>query len=222
MSTRSDIISKKIETYIESHQSPVDETVMALQKASLDLPQGDIQSSLSHVNLFDILLKTLNARRVLEVGTFTGFCALAMAQALPADGQVVTCEQDESRIEFGRPYWEKAGMADKIHVRLGPALESLKALISEKVAPFDFCYIDANKSQYPEYYQHCFDLTREGGIIALDNTLFYGEVLEAPKNNSVRGIQQANTIIAQDRAVTSVILPMSDGLTLVRKEACRG
>ena len=166
-----------------------------------------------------LLVELMGARNTLEVGTFTGYSALAMALALPNDGRLVACDVSEEWTAIGRPYWEEAGVADKIDLRLAPALETLDALLAEGLAgTFDFAFIDADKEGYEAYFERALELIRPGGLIALDNTLWEGKVLDPQVTDvNTEAIRRINTKLARDERVTLSLLPIGDGLTLARK-----
>jgi predicted O-methyltransferase YrrM len=166
-----------------------------------------------------LLVQLMGARRTLEVGVFTGYSALAVALALPADGQVVACDVSEEYTAIARRYWQQAGVADKIDLRLGPAAETLAALIANgETGQFDFAFIDADKSGYDTYYEQTLQLVRPGGLIAIDNVLWSGRVADATvQDNRTGKIRALNAKIHQDDRVDLSLVPIADGLTLARK-----
>ena len=165
------------------------------------------------------LIELIGARRVLEVGTFTGYSTLAMAMALPDDGTLITLDMIEDYVSVGRPYWAEAGIADKIEVRLAPATDSLDALIDEGLAAaFDLVFIDANKKDYDAYYERALVLARPRGLIALDNMFWYGAVLDdTNREKSTKAIRALNLKLHADNRVDLTVLPLEDGMTLLRK-----
>ena len=160
------------------------------------------------------LVQILDAKRVLELGTFTGYSALAMALALPEGGHLTTCDKQEITATLAQDYWKEAGVAEKITLLLGEASETIQSLEKES---FDLIFIDANKRAYDDYYEHCLTLVRPGGLIALDNTLRHGEVIHADPQKQAQAIKAINAKIHQDPRVSMIMLPMSDGVTLVRR-----
>ena len=166
-----------------------------------------------------MLVQLTGARRLLEVGTFTGYSALSMAQAMPEEGQLLCCDIDEQYTSIARRYWEEAGVAARIQLRLAPALETLGALVREgRAESFDLIFIDADKTNYPAYLEHALVLARPGGVILFDNTLWSGRVLEArPESADTRAIQSLNRRLKLDQRVDISLLPLGDGLTLCRK-----
>ena len=166
-----------------------------------------------------LLIELLGARRTLEVGTFTGYSALAVALALPPEGRVLACDINPEWTAIGRPYWAEAGVADKIELRLAPALETLDAVIQAgEAGGFDFAFIDADKTNYPGYYERALTLLRPGGLIAVDNTLWSGKVAD-PANDEADtvALRAFNKTLHADERVSLSLLPLGDGLTLARK-----
>ena len=166
-----------------------------------------------------LLVELMGARKTLEVGTFTGYSALAVALALPEVGRLVACDISEEWTAMGRRYWEEAGVAHKIDLRLAPALETLDELLTEGSAgTFDFAFIDADKEGYDAYYERSLKLIRTGGLIAFDNTLWEGKVVDPTATDvDTEAIRAINTKLAGDERVTLSLLPVGDGLTLARK-----
>jgi caffeoyl-CoA O-methyltransferase len=163
-----------------------------------------------------MLMRLTGARRALELGTFTGYSAICIARGLPEDGAVVTCDLSDEWTSIARRYWEEAGVADRIELRLGPALETLRGLPSSE--PFDFAFIDADKSEYPDYYEECLRLLRPGGLVMLDNVFRDGKVLDpADDDPRTRATREINERAAADERVDVVMLAVADGRTLARK-----
>lgn len=161
---------------------------------------------------FKMLVLLTGARRILEIGTFTGYSALIWAEALPRDGRVVTCDINPETTEIARRYFAESPHGHKIEIKLGPALDSLK-LIS---GPFDLCFIDADKESYPAYYEACLERVRSGGLVILDNVLKGGRVLDAADPQGA-AIDRLNKRIRRDSRVENVLLPVRDGIMLVMK-----
>ena len=161
----------------------------------------------------------LGARRAWEIGVFTGYSALSVAFALPPDGRIVACDISEEYTSVARRYWAEANMSDKIDLRIGPAAETLEALIaSGQSGTFDFAFIDADKTGYPRYYEQCLALIRKGGLIALDNMLYHGAVIDASdRSEDAVALRKINRSIHRDDRVEALLLPFSDGLTLAMK-----
>jgi caffeoyl-CoA O-methyltransferase len=168
---------------------------------------------------FQLLIRMLGARRTLEVGVFTGYSSLSVALALPPDGRIVACDVSEEFTSIARRYWAEAGLAAKIDLRIGPAADTLDGLIKSGLSgTFDFAFIDADKAGYPRYYEQCLALIRSGGVIALDNMLFSGRVIdESDQTEDAVALRKINRLIHRDNRVDAVLLPIADGLTLARK-----
>jgi caffeoyl-CoA O-methyltransferase len=159
-----------------------------------------------------LLVRLARARRVLELGTFTGYSALAMAEGLPEDGELITCDVDSGAVAVAQRYWARSPHGHKIHPRLGPALETLQGL----EGPFDLVFIDADKGNYLAYYEAVLPLVRQGGLIVADNTLWHGRVLK-PTEPSDRAIVAFNDAVARDTRVEKVLLTVRDGMMLAYK-----
>lgn len=190
-----------------------------LRAATASMPHAQMQIGADQGALMALLVKLLGARRTLEIGVFTGYSALAVALALPADGKVVACDVSEEWTAIGRRHWEKAAVAAKIDLRLGRALATLDALIAAGGAgTFDFAFIDADKQGYSAYYERCLVLLRRGGLVAVDNTLWSGAVID-PKDSSADtvALRAFNEALAGDARVDLAMLTVGDGLTLAMK-----
>lgn len=166
-----------------------------------------------------MLVRIHGAKRALEVGTFTGYSALAVAQALPEDGELIACDVSEEWTAIGKPFWEKAGVAHKIDLRIRPAVETLDALLAEGQGnTFDFAFIDADKRNYDAYYERCLALLRPGGLLTIDNVLWGGKVAdESVQDEDTRAIRALNLKIIDDTRVDTCMTPIGDGVTLVVK-----
>ena len=185
-----------------------------LRAATRRIPMGTMQIGPDQAALMQLLVRALGARRCLEIGTFTGYSALAVALALPPGGRIVCCDVSEEWTSIARKYWAQASVSGKIQLELAPALETLKKLEGK----FDFAFIDADKENYQKYYERCLKLLRRGGLIAIDNTLWYGSVINA-RNRTVdaRAIRAFNRKLRGDRRVEISLVPIGDGLTLAWK-----
>jgi caffeoyl-CoA O-methyltransferase len=166
-----------------------------------------------------LLVELMGARKTLEVGTFTGYSALVVALALPADGRVVACDVSEEWTSVARRYWDEAGVAHKIDLRLGPAWKTLESLLDEgRRHDFDFAFIDADKVNYDAYYELALELVRPGGLIAVDNTLWHGKVIDpAVTDDDTEAIRRLNAKLESDERVTLSLVPIGDGLSLARR-----
>ncbi|MNK71597.1 putative O-methyltransferase [compost metagenome] len=183
------------------------------------LPMARWQVAPEQGQFLALLVKLTGARRLLEVGTFTGYSALCMAAALPADGSLICCDIPGDYNATARRYWQEAGLAGQIDLRLAPALETLAELERQgQGGQYDLVFIDADKANYPAYLEHALRLLRVGGLAVFDNTLWSGRVLEAsPESADTRAIQVLNRALKDDVRVDLSLLPIGDGLTLCRK-----
>jgi len=203
--------------YLLAHRTPDDavlEELRAETQRVLGTASG-MQISAEEGTFLGLLVGALGARRAIEVGTFTGYSALCIARALAPDGRLTCCDVSEEYTAIARRYWQKAGVADRIDLRLGPALDTLRALPAE---PLDFAFIDADKENYQAYYEELVPRLRRGGLIAIDNVLWSGQVIrEVDRTPNTVAIRALNDHVAADRRVQSVMLGLSDGVTLARK-----
>ena len=190
-----------------------------LREETAALPVAQWQIAPEQGQFMALLVQLTGARQLLEVGTFTGYSALCMAQALPEDGQLLCCDIDQQYTEIARRYWKEAGVSECIELRLAPAMETLGALVREgRGGSFDLIFVDADKLNYPAYLEHALILVRSGGLILFDNTLWSGRVLErTPETADTRAIQSLNRRLKLDQRVDISMLPLGDGLTLCRK-----
>lgn len=189
-----------------------------MRAANRSHPHGHMQISSEQGQFMALLARLIDARKTIDIGTFTGYSALTVALALPEGGKVVTCDMSAKFTDEARNWWERAGVAQKIELRLGPALETLDALIlSGQHGSFDFAFIDADKTGYDAYYERSLQLLRQGGLIAIDNTLWRGEVSHPARSESTAAIQALNRKLRDDRRIDLSLVPIGDGLTLARK-----
>jgi O-methyltransferase len=203
--------------YLQSKEPPEHPELARLREVTRTLPRGRMQIAPEQGHFLTLLARLIGARRTLEIGTFTGYSALAMALALPADGRIVACDISEEWVSIGRPFWQRAGVTHKIEVRIGPAIESLQQLEREG-GSFDLAFIDADKENMDGYYEGALRLVRPGGLIVLDNMFQGGRVIDAD-NNDVRTnvVRDLNSKIAADERVDRVLVPIGDGMTLARR-----
>jgi len=202
-----------IEEYAERHTDPMSQLHQQIWKETHErttsprMMVGPLEGA-----FLRLLVRSIQARTVLEIGMFTGYSALAMAEALPPDGRLVSCDINEKTAEMAREFFAQSANGKKIEVRIGPAAETLKSIRG----PFDLCFIDANKEGYPDYYEAAIGLVRKGGLIVLDNMLRSGRVLD-PKDHGSLEIDALNRKIREDRRVENVLLPLRDGVMLAFK-----
>jgi caffeoyl-CoA O-methyltransferase len=217
MQTKFTALTPPLYDYLLAHNPPPDDVLRDLAEETAALgPVSLMQVAVEQGALLTLLARLLGARRAIEVGTFTGYSALCIARGLPDDGQLLACDVSEEWTSIGRRYWERAGVAKKIDLRIGPALDTLRALPQEP--RFDLAFIDADKTSYPAYYEEILLRLRQGGLILVDNVLWMGRVVDASADDeNTRAIRAFNDRVAADRRVDCVMLAVSDGLTLLRK-----
>jgi caffeoyl-CoA O-methyltransferase len=214
MAGRHPFLPDRIARYIVEHSVREPAVLKELREATAANPQAGMQIGADQGQFMALLVQAIGAKRCLEIGTFTGYSALAVALALPADGRIVCCDISEEWTAIGRRFWKKAGVEHKIELRLAPALQTLATLHG----PFDFAFIDADKENYANYYERCLELMRRGGIIAIDNTLWSGAVADAKvRDATTRSLRAFNDKLHADRRVALSLLPVGDGLTLALK-----
>ncbi|MCA9790700.1 MAG: class I SAM-dependent methyltransferase [Candidatus Eremiobacteraeota bacterium] len=191
----------------------------ALRNETGNMPQASMQISPEQGQFMALLIELLGLKEVLEVGTFTGYSALAMARALPEDGRLVACDVSEEWTTIARRYWHEAGVAQKIDLRLGPALETMQTLRANG-RRFDLVFIDADKANYRNYYEVALELLPAGGLVVVDNVLWSGRVVEPGVNDpDTVAIRSFNRFVHSDERVGLSLLPVGDGLLLARKRA---
>ena len=189
---------------------------LVAETAKLGMISG-MQIAAEQGTFMGILVAAIGARSAVEVGTFTGYSALCVARSLPADGKLLCCDVNEEWTSIGRRYWERAGVANKITLKLAPAVETLKALPASHT--FDFGFIDADKSNYSTYYDEILKRTRPNGLILFDNVLWGGSIIdEARQDADTQALRKLNDFVAKDTRVEAVMLGIADGLTIVRKK----
>lgn len=210
--------SDRLYAYLLAHQPPEHAQLKALRDRTSVLPDARMQITPEQGHLLALLVRLMAARQVLEVGTFTGYSALAMALVLPPGGRLVACDVSADWTSIGRQFWMQAGVADKIDLRLAPAINTLAVLEREGGrGRFDLAFIDADKTNYDDYYEAALKLIRPGGLIVLDNTLRRGRVADPNENDAdTLALRTLNIKIAGDERVDRVLLPIASGTTLAR------
>jgi caffeoyl-CoA O-methyltransferase len=210
-----DLVWPEIETYAEAHSWRESDVCRALREETyrrMEFPRmvvGPLEGA-----FLKMMAQMVQAKRVLEVGTFTGYSALCFAEALPDDGRVITCDIDEQSVALAKTYWAKSPYGGKIEVRLGPAIETLDTLSG----PFDLIFVDADKMNYLKYYRRALELMGPRGVILIDNVLWSGDVLKSKDvDSSTAAIQELNRIIAADQGIKAVLVTIRDGIFVVRK-----
>jgi predicted O-methyltransferase YrrM len=195
------------------------EVLQRLRAHTAGIPYAHMQIAPEQGQLMALLVQLSGARRVIEVGVFTGYSALAVALALPADGRLIACDINEQWTAIAREYWQAAGVAEKIELRLAPALQTLDTLLAEgQAGRFDFAFIDADKDNYIAYYERLLQLLRPGGLISVDNVLWDGKVADpANQEEDTVAIRAFNEHVCKDKRVALSLVPIGDGLTLAMK-----
>ena len=214
-------MSAELYRYALEHSGAEDELMRALAEET-GREAGDMAVMLTspeQATLMTLLARAIGARRALELGTFTGYGSIAIARGLSAEGKLVTCDVSEEWTAIARRYFERAGLDDRIELRLGPALETLRDMPDSE--PFDFAFIDADKGNYPAYYEECMRLVRPGGLIAIDNVFYGGDVVgeggDGDRGPNVEAVRELNEVVAGDVRAFSVMLGIADGVTLALK-----
>jgi caffeoyl-CoA O-methyltransferase len=217
MSSRSIGLDDAVQRYLTDVSIREPETLRRLRGETATLERSAMQISPEQGQFMALLVTLLGARRIVEIGTFTGYSALRMALALPPDGRIVACDVSEEWTLMARRYWEEAGVADRIDLRLGPATETLRSL-QEQGEVFDLAFIDADKQNYDRYYEQCLDLVRPGGVILIDNVLWSGRVADPEvQDTETAAIRELNAKLRDDDRVDISMVPIGDGLTITRR-----
>jgi caffeoyl-CoA O-methyltransferase len=218
MANRTTPVEGQLLDYLVAHSAREHPAQVALREATRTQPHAGMQIGAEQGQMLGLLVRLIGARRTIEVGVFTGYSALSVALALPDDGRLLACDISDEYTRVGRPFWEAAGVAGKIDLQLGPALATLDArLAAGEAGQYDFAFIDADKSGYDAYYERCLSLLRTGGLIAIDNVLWGGSVVRPAEDADTAALQALNDKIHGDQRVDIAMLPIGDGVTLVRK-----
>jgi len=212
-------ISDELAAYVLQVGTREPEVLTRLRDETAANPHHGMQIAPEQGAFLALLVELIGARRCIEVGTFTGYSSTAVALALPDDGRIVCCDVSEEWTAVARRYWREAGVADKIDLRIAPAAETLDRLLAAgEEDTFDFAFVDADKTGYDGYYERALRLVRPGGLIALDNVLWGGEVLdEDSEDEATTAIRALNAKLADDERITLCLLPIADGVTLARR-----
>ena len=212
-------LAPDLHAYLVEHGVREPDILRRLREETADLPQHDMQIAPEQGALMALLVGLIGARRCIELGTFTGYSSLAVALALPADGEIVCCDVSEEWTSVARRYWSEAGVADRVDLRLGPALETLDELIAGGASgTFDFAFIDASKQEYPDYHERILRLLRQGGLAVYDNVFWDGDVIDESKTDpDTIGVRRLNDRLLAYERVSISMIPVADGLTLVQK-----
>jgi caffeoyl-CoA O-methyltransferase len=219
MSSQPTPVSGKLHDYLLSVSLREPDALRELREETARMPQAQMQIAPEQGAFMMLLTELLGANKYLEIGVFTGYSALAVALAMPPAGRVTACDVSEEFTSVARRYWQRAGVADKIDLRLAPALETLDKLLAEgRAGTYDFAFIDADKTNYDSYYECALQLLRTGGLVAFDNVLWSGRVADADAQDAdTVALRALNAKLHADPRVTLAMLPLADGLTLARK-----
>jgi len=219
MSRRTIDIDEVLHQYLLDHTAAEHAAQVKLRAATAGLRNAGMQISPEQAQFMQLLVKLTGARRAIEVGVFTGYSALSVALALPADGLLLACDVSDEYTRIGIPFWREAGVASRIELVLAPARETLDRRIARgEQGSFDFAFIDADKPNYDAYFEQCLALLRDGGLIAIDNVLWSGAVAHPASDADTRALQALNDKLRGDPRVDIAMLPIGDGLTLARKK----
>lgn len=208
-------LSPELYQYILDVSQPFSPVLSTMEMGNQNHPQIQMQIAHDQAQFLQFLIRSKAMKHILELGTFLGFSTAVMAEALPDDGHIITCDQDAKTLELAKLQWEKANLANKIETMIGPALVSLEILLTQSQS-FDLIFIDADKRNYIEYYQYAKKLLHKNGIIAVDNTLFHAEVLHPEKSKAANAIHEFNLYVQKDPAVDACLVSIADGLTLIQ------
>jgi len=216
--TRRYAMSERIEDYVAA-QARESDAAQRLRAETAKLPQAGMQIGPDQAAFLAVLVRSSGARRCIEIGTFTGYSALAIAAALPNDGRLVCCDISEEWTAIARKYWSSAGVSGRIDLRIAPALDTLKTMLARgEAGHYDFAFIDADKSGYDAYYETCLKLLKPGGLVVLDNMLWSGRVADPDHHDAdTDAIRALNAKIRADNRVDAALLTIGDGVMLARK-----
>lgn len=219
MTRRTLTLTDALYEYLLENSLREDALLAELREHTAAMPLAAMQIAPEQGQFMALLVRLMGARSALEIGVFTGYSSLCVARALPDDGHMVALDASEEWTQVAREYWARARLADRIELRLGPAIESLDALLAEeRSGSFDFAFIDADKSEYPEYYERTLPLLRSGGVMLIDNVLRDGQVADpGDTSEGTEAVRAFNAMLHEDTRIDLSMLPLGDGLTLARK-----
>jgi len=216
MSRTSFLLDDVLDAYVKAHNPQPDDVVRDLMTETAALERANMAVAVDQASFLALLVSISGARRIIEIGTFTGLSSLAMARALPDDGTLLACDISEEWTAIARRHWERAGVAHKIELRIGPALHTLGTLSA--IPTFDFAFLDAEKTEYPRYLEEAVPRLRTGGLLVADNVLWDGAVANPDaKAASTQALQRFNDLAAADARLETHLLAIHDGLLIARK-----
>jgi caffeoyl-CoA O-methyltransferase len=215
------LVAQDVYDYALGVSPPEHPALAGLRRATASVAHNEMQIGPDQGRFMGLLAKLIGARRCIEVGTYTGYSALAVALALPHDGRLIACDVNAEWTEVGRPFWREAGVETRIDLRIRPALETLDELLDHgEAGTFDFAFVDADKPNYGAYFEKLLQLLRSGGLIAVDNTLAVsGEPIAHQQTKSAQALRAFNDAVRLDARVDFALLTIGEGLTLLRKRA---
>ena len=220
MSRRTIALNDELYEYLLQASLREPPVLARLREETAGRADAELQISPEQGQFMAFLIELTGARRAIEIGTYTGYSALVVAAALPAGGKLIACDTSEKTTAIARRYWAEAGVADRIELRLGPALETLDNLIAGQAEPFDFAFVDADKENNLAYYERLLKLIRPGGLITIDNVLWNGAVVDPEATDAdTRAIRIFNARLHEDERIALSLVPIGDGLTLARVRA---
>lgn len=219
MSNRSISLTPELHAYLLENSLREPALLAELRRETATLPEANMQIAPEQGQFMALLVQLCGARRILEIGVFTGYSSLAMALALPADGRILACDVSETWTTIARRYWERAQVSARIDLRIGPAADTLEDLLRRgEAGTWDLAFIDADKASYARYYEACLALLRPGGLVIVDNVLWNGAVVDPVRDDAdTRAIRAFNLALRQDPRIDLSMVPIGDGLTLARK-----
>jgi predicted O-methyltransferase YrrM len=212
-------VTDELAAYLRRVSLREPDVLRRLRERTMSIAEARMQITPEQGQFMQLLVQLIGARKTLEIGVFTGYSSLAVALALPADGKVTACDISEEWTSIGKTFWQEAGVADKIDLKIAPAVKTLDQLIADgQQGTYDFAFIDADKANYDTYYERALVLVRAGGLIAVDNVLWHSRVIDPSVNDAdTVAIRKINEKIHQDTRVNISLVPIGDGLTLARK-----
>jgi len=219
MTRKSITLTDNLYDYLLAVSLRESETLRRLREETAAHPMARMQIAPEQGQFMQLLVRLMRARAIIEIGTFTGYSTLWMATALPPDGRLIACDTSDEYTKVARRYWQEAGVDDRIDLRIAPALETLGALIDAgEDGHFDLAFIDADKTEYPGYYERILRLLRGGGLVVIDNTLWDGQPADpSVTDRDTRAIRAFNESLLKDERVSLSLLPVADGITLALK-----
>ena len=219
MSHRTLNLDDRLYRYLVDHSVRETDLMRELREVTAQQEMSRMQIGPEQGQFMALLVELLGAQRIIEIGTFTGYSALCMAQAMPDQGELVCCDISEEWTEIGRSFWKRAGVEGRIRLQIAPALDTLDGLIEQGgTGQYDMAFIDADKTSYLHYYERCLTLLRDGGLMMFDNTLWNGSVADPDDDEAdTRSLRELNDRLYGDRRVSISLVPIGDGLTLARK-----